>query len=420
MRDLRTIVLAAGKGARMKSDIPKVLHRICGRPIIQFILETVKAVGTLKTYVVLGHKMEDVKANLGKEHTVIEQPKLLGTADAVKRAQRYLAGYRGDVLILCGDTPLIRKSIIKALIRKHRKSQASVTFLTAVVHDPQGYGRVIRDEKGHVVAIREDKDAAGLERNIAEINTGVYCFKSKDLFGGLKEIKLNEKKKEFYLTDVIEVFFETGLKIDSLETEEPAEALGINTREDLASAEEILRKRTLKEFMLQGVTVMDPTTTYIDASVKIGKDTVIRPFSFIEKDVRVGSQCVIGPFAHLREGTKLGNQVEIGNFTEVVRTKIGDKTLMKHFSYLGDASVGSSVNIGAGTVTANFDGQQKNMTRIANHAFIGSDAVLISPVKIGKRAIVGAGSVVTKGKNVPDGGVVVGVPAKAVVKKKGS
>jgi bifunctional UDP-N-acetylglucosamine pyrophosphorylase/glucosamine-1-phosphate N-acetyltransferase len=420
MRDLRTIILAAGKGTRMKSDIPKVLHKICGRPVIQFILDTVKAVGSLKTYLVLGHKMDAVKAFVGKDHEIVVQKKLLGTADAVRSTQSRLSGYRGDVLIVCGDTPLLRKSTLKALIRKHRKLSADLTLLTAVVHDPQGYGRIIRDPKARISAIREDKDAVGLERNIAEINVGVYCVKAKHLFAGLKDIKQNPEKKEFYLTDIIELFIEKDLKVETLETEDASEGLGINTREDISRAADILRRRTLKDFMLAGVTVMDPNTTFIDGSAKIGQDTLIRPFTFIEADVKIGSNCTIGPFAHVREGTKIGNHVEVGNFTEVVRTKIGDRTLMKHFSYLGDAVVGSQVNIGAGTVTANFDGANKNIARIGNNAFIGSDAVLISPVRIGRKATVGAGSVVTKGKNVADGAVVVGVPAVNIPRKRAS
>jgi bifunctional UDP-N-acetylglucosamine pyrophosphorylase/glucosamine-1-phosphate N-acetyltransferase len=362
--------------------------------------------------------MEAVQAYVGEGHEIVEQPKLLGTADAVKRVQRRLAGYRGDVLILCGDTPLLRKSIIKTLIRKHRKTQAHLTMLTAVVHDPQGYGRIIRDPKGRITAIREDKDAVGLERNIAEINVGVYCIKAPELFAGLNQVQPNPHKKEYYLTDIVELFVEKGLKVETIETEDATEGLGINTREDLAKAADILRRRTLKDFMLQGVTIMDPDSIFIDGTAKIGRDTVIRPFTYIESDVKIGNACTIGPFAHLREGAKIGNHVEVGNFTEVVRTKIGDRTLMKHFSYLGDAVVGSGANIGAGTVTANFDGQNKNVARIGNQAFIGSDAVLISPVKIGRKAIVGAGSVVTRGKNVPDGSTVVGVPAKIIGKKQ--
>lgn len=418
MQNLRTIILAAGKGIRMKSDIPKVLHTICGRPIIQYVLDAAKAAGSSKTYIVLGHQAQAVQDHVGKEVIAVQQKRLLGTADAIKCVEKYLKGYRGNVLILCGDTPVLKKATVKDLIRRHQRTNAVGTLLTAVVHNPQGYGRIIRDEAGAVKSIREDKDAVGYEKDIAEINAGVYCFRASELFQALKEVKINKKKKEFYLTDVIELFSEKGLKVGTMETEDPKEVLGINTREDLALAESILRQRTLKEFMSQGITIVDPATTFIDASVRIGKDTVIRPFTFIENNVRIGSRCTIGPFARLRPGTKVGNNVEIGNFTEVSRTRIGPRSLLKHFSYLGDARIGSHVNIGAGTITANFDGHRKNVTRIADNAFIGSDSVLVAPVKIGKRAVVGAGSVVTRGKNVAAGSVVAGVPARVLPKGK--
>jgi bifunctional UDP-N-acetylglucosamine pyrophosphorylase/glucosamine-1-phosphate N-acetyltransferase len=418
MKALRTIVLAAGKGTRMKSDIPKVLHPVCGKPIIRYVIDLVNQVGSLKTYVVLGHKSEQVAEYLGEDYTVVKQLKLLGTADAVRCAQKALGSYRGDILIVCGDTPLLSKGAVKNLIRRHKKTEAACTILTTVVHDPSGYGRIIRAENGKVVAIREDKDAVGLERDIAEINVGVYCFNGKELFAGLKEIKLNPKKKEFYLTDMIDLFTQKELKVETWETENPDECLGVNNRQDLATAQDYIRRSVLKDLMLQGVTIVDPATTYVDASAKIGKDTVIRPYSFIESDVRIGNRCVIGPFAHVRPGSRIGNDVEVGNFTEVNRSKLGDRTLMKHFSYLGDATLGSGVNIGAGTVTANYDGVNKHPTRIDNGAFIGSDSVFVAPVRIGKRAKIGAGSVVTRGKNIPDGAVAFGVPAQLTTGRK--
>ncbi len=402
----------------MKSETPKVLHSVCGKPIIRYVLDIAKSTGSLKTYVVLGHKSRKVKDVLTDSVVTVDQPKMLGTADAVKCTENYFRNYRGDILILCGDTPLLNRATVKRIVQKHKKSKTVCTFLTAVVHDPKGYGRIIRGDNGHVVAIREDKDAVGFERDIAEINVGVYCCRSKDLFQALKGIKVNKKKKEFYLTDIIEYFYEKGLKVGAVETEDPLEGLGVNTREDLAEAEAVLRKRVLKDFMLQGVTIIDPQTTYIDTNVKIGNDTVIHPFTFIENDVRVGSNCQIGPFARLRSGTKIDDKVEIGNFTEISRSKVGSGTFMKHFSFVGDSSVGTNVNIGAGVVTANFDGQQKNSTKIADGAFIGSDAVLIAPAKIGKNAIIGAGSVVPRGKTIPDGSVAVGVPAKIISKKE--
>ncbi len=420
MKNLRTVILAAGKGTRMKSKIPKALHEICGKPIIQYVVDVVKAVGSEKNYVVVGHQMDAVKNYLPEGYGIVEQKKQLGTADAVQCALKPLKNYRGDLLVLCGDTPLLRKEVVKALIQKHKKTQAVCTFLTAVVLDPEGYGRVMRDDKGAVVSIREEKDLEGAERAIREINSGVYCFQAPALLESLKEIEKNAKKGEFYLTDIIELFFEKKMKIETLETEDSSEGLGINTREDLATAAAILRKRILTSLMDQGVTIVDPQTTYIDEDVQIGQDTVIRPFCFIEKDVRVGQSCTIGPFTRLRSGTRIGDHVEVGNFAEVNRTKVGNRSLIKHFSYLGDTTIGAHVNIGAGTVTANFDGQKKNLTRIDDHAFIGSDSVLIAPVKIGKHGVTGAGSVLTKGKNVPDHGVAVGVPARILSTRRKS
>ena len=402
----------------MKSDIPKVLHAVCGKSIIQYVLDIAKALGSLKTYVVLGHKSNMVKKVLSDSVTAVEQPKMLGTADAVKCAENYFRNYQGDVLILCADTPLLDKTTVKRIVQKHKKSKTACTFLTAVVHNPKGYGRIIRGNGGGVVAIREDKDAVGFELDIAEINVGVYCCQSKELFKALKEIKMNKKKKEFYLTDIIEFFVEKGLKVAAVETENPFEGLGVNTREDLAAAETMLRQKILKDLMLQGVTIVDPSTTYIDANAKIGYDTVIHPFTFIEADVRIGSNCQIGPFARIRSGSRIDKKVEIGNFTEVSRAKVGSGTFMKHFSYVGDSAVGANVNIGAGMVTANFDGQQKHSTKISDGAFIGSGAILVAPVKIGKKAVIGAGSVVSKGKTIPDGSVAVGIPAKIISKKE--
>ena len=417
MQKLRTVILAAGKGTRMQSDVPKVLHKVCGRPIIEYVLGIANQVGSSKNFVVLGHKIELVKKYLDESVAVVHQKRLLGTADAVKEVEKYNKSFSGDILILCGDTPLLNKTVIKNLIRKHKKSNAACTFLTSVIHEPSGYGRVIRDDKGRAIAIREDKDAVGFERDIIEINVGVYVFKSSELFKALKQIKLNAKKKEYYLTDIVELLTDEKLKIETLETDDHEEGLGVNSKEDLAKAESVIRSRVLKDFMDKGVTIIDPSTTYINLGVRIGRDTVINPFTFIESNVKIGNNCTVGPFARLREGTKIGNRVEVGNFTEISRTTIGDKSFVKHFSYLGDASVGSKVNIGAGVVTANFDGVKKNQTKILDGAFIGSDSVLIAPVKIGKKSIIGAGSVVTKGR-IADGVTAVGVPAQSITRKK--
>lgn len=417
MKDLKTIILAAGKGTRMKSDVPKVLHKVCGKPIIQYVLDITKAVGSDQTIMVLGHKIQEVRENLPADIEIVEQQKLLGTADAVKTAHSHLKTFNGDVLVLCGDTPLLTKETVKNIVRKHKKTKAACTFLTGVVHNPQGYGRIIRDQQGRAVAIREDKDAQGMEREIAEINAGVYCFDCKELFDALIRVKQNKLKNEFYLTDVIEILTDKGLKVQTVSTDDFTEALGVNSRADLAQSESVIRRRLLDQLMEQGVSIVDPNTTFVQSDVKIGQDTLIRPFTVIEANVRIGQKCVIGPFARLREGTRIGNSVEIGNFAEVSRTKIGDQTLMKHFGFLGDTTLGKRVNIGAGTVTANFDGVNKNSTRIDDGAFIGSDSILVAPVKIGKRSVVGAGSVVVR-RNVPDDSKAIGVPAR--VMKKGN
>ncbi len=403
----------------MKSDVPKVLHQVCGVPIIQYVLDVTKAVGSEKNYVVLGHKSDTIQNYLPDDIITVQQKKLLGTADAVRSTESQLKSYRGDVLILCGDTPLLTRETIKSLVKKHRSAKNSCTFLTGVVHEPQGYGRIIRDQKGRPVAIREDKDASGLEREIAEINAGVYCFQSRDLFEMLNLVEKNPLKKEFYLTDVIELLTDRGKKVQTIQTENFSETLGVNSRADLAQSEAVIRRRILNECMNKGVSIIDPNTTYINADVKIGRDTVIKPFTVIESDVRVGENCSIGPFARLRPGTRIGNSVEIGNFSEVSRTKIGESSIMKHFGFLGDTTVGKHVNVGAGTVTANYDGENKNPTKIADGAFIGSDSILVAPVKVGKKAVVGAGSVVVK-TNLPDNSIAMGVPARVTKRRESS
>lgn len=418
MKDLRTLILAAGKGTRMKSDLAKVLHPLWGRPLIQYVLEVAQSVGSLKICVVLGHQSDTVRKYLDRSIATAVQKRLLGTADAVRSASSFLKGFRGDVLILCGDTPLLTKETVRSLVKKHRTSKAACTFLTACVQDPYGYGRIIRDVVGNVAAIREHKDASDAEKAIHEINVGVYCFRGPELSETLKKVTLNPKKKEFYLTDIVELLVSKNLKIETVTTGDANEGLGINTREDLAAAGEILRYRILRKWMLEGVTIVDPKTTYIDADVEIGQDTTIRPFVVIENNVKIGKNCSVGPFTRLRPGTRLKDHVEIGNFAEVSRSELGEHSLMKHFSFLGDARVGSRVNIGAGVVTANYDGKNKNVTQIADEAFIGSDSILVAPVKIGRKAVTGAGSVVKKGTVVPPGKVAVGVPARVISRRK--
>lgn len=401
----------------MKSDLPKVLHPVCGRPMIDYVVDVAKAVGSLKICAVLGYQIDRVRSHLPKDIFCVEQKKQLGTADAVRCALPFLRGYKGHVLVVCGDTPLLREETLQNLIAVHKEADATCTVLSAMVSNPAGYGRIIRNLNNQVLAIREDKDASAQEKVINEINVGVYCFKAAELAEAVRQIKINPKKKEFYLTDIIELFVASGRPVSALTIEGAQEGLGINTREDLAICSAVIRQRILSKFMLAGVTVIDPATTHIDHDVAIGQDTIIRPFTVIETDVVIGSGCRIGPFAHIRPGTKIDDEVEVGNFAEVSRTHLGKKTLMKHFSFLGDARVGKEVNIGAGTITANYDGKNKNKTFIADRAFIGSDSVLIAPVQVGPQAITAAGSVLTQGTKVPPRGLVAGVPARPMKRK---
>ena len=412
MSSLRTVILAAGKGTRMKSALPKVLHPVCGKPILAYVVDVAKALRSLKTYIVIGHGAQAVRSAMGEDLSYVLQPQLLGTGDALKRVKPMLAGYRGTVLVMCGDTPLLSKDIVAALVKKHRQQKASATVLTAVLRDAAQYGRIVRNDNNDFIAIREFKDATAHEVTIKEINVGVYCFEAPLVLKMLDKIKINPNKKEFYLTDIIELFLAQGERVATLTTHDENVAFGVNNRIDLAVAQQVIRARILTEHMLNGVTVVDPATTYIEAGVQIGEDTVINPMTFIHSGVRLGSNCSVGPFARIRPGTVLADKVEIGNFAEVSRTRIGRGTMMKHFSFLGDARLGSNVNVGAGVVTANYDGKDKNQTRVDDNAFIGSDSILVAPVSVGKKAVVGAGSVVTRNTKVPPGAVARGVPAK--------
>lgn len=417
MQNITAIVLAAGRGTRMKSDTPKVLHKVLGKPVISYILEALKRAGVKDIIVVAGYGSELLKGSVGTARVAI-QKKLLGSGDAVAAAKRYLKSAAGDVIVTCGDAPLIRPDTFRRLIAKHRSSGSSVTVLTAKVKDPSEYGRIVRDSSGKVLNITEHKDSSERERAIDEINAGTYCFKSADLFAALEKVRPDNNKGEYYLTDTVSIIRSEMLKpVGSVLAEDESEIIGINTRMDLAEASMKLKDTVLKDLMAGGVTIEDPATTTIYPGVKIGRDTVIKPNTIIESDVVIGRNCRIGPFARIRPHTKIADDAEIGNFVELVRTMIGKGTRVKHHTYLGDAVLGKGVNVGAGTITANYDGKNKNRTVIEDGAFLGVGSILIAPVKIGRRATVGAGCVVPRGHNVPSGATVVGVPAKTLRKR---
>ena len=413
-KTLQTIILAAGKGTRFKSETPKVLHCLAGRPALHYVLDVAAAAGSLRTYVVAGHKAEAVAASVGSRAVIVLQTEQLGTAHAVKTCAPHFKSVAGEVLVMCGDTPLLDKAVIRALVARHRRRKAAVTVLTVELGDPKGYGRIIRDARGAFVAIREHKDASPEELKVREINTGVYCFDATRLFTAIGAIRANAAKKEFYLTDIIALFRGQGATVEAMMTDDWAANLGLNTRADLALAERVLREKILRRLMDSGVTIVDPATTYVENDVKIGQDTVIFPCTYIHQGVVIGRDCSVGPFARLRPGTKLGSGVSVGNFAEVSRSQLADGVNMRHFSFLGDTTVGKKANIGCGTVTANYDGKNKNRTSIGPGAFSGCDTVLEAPVAIGKGSKVGAGSVVTAGRDVPPGKLAVGMPARVI------
>ena len=413
MRMLHAIILAAGEGTRMKSDLPKVLHVICGRPMIAYALDVAASAGAKQPIVILGHGADHVKRMLPTEVKVVIQSQQLGTGDAVLAAKKALGGATGSLLVLYADTPLLRRATVQKLIETHFKNSATCTLLTAHLADPTGYGRVLRNETGQIAGIVEEAEANTLQRAIREINVGPVVCQVEPLLEALALIKPSASKKELYLTEAIShLARQEHTKIQASRVEEASEALGINSRTELARAIGVIRQRIIDAHFHNGVTIEDPGTTFIDHGVTIGADTIIHPHTVIETGVAIGKRCSIGPFARVRSGVAIAEETRVGNFVELVRTKIGPRVRINHVSYLGDAIIEEEANIGAGTITANYDGREKHQTHIGKRAFIGSDTILIAPVKVGQEAVTGAGSVVAKGHDVPAKGVVVGVPAR--------
>ncbi len=415
-KDIAVIILAAGKGERMHSAIPKVLHNLCGRPMLGYVLELARSLKPKKIIAVLGYKHGLVKKTLSLGVDTVIQGRLKGTADAVKQALPKLKGFRGTLLVLYGDTPLLKKENVDKLLKQHIENNLDATLLTANMDKPKGYGRILRDKYSSIYGITEEKDADDFDKEIKEVNTGIICFNKVSLEAALMKVRPNNRKNEYYLTDVIKVLYKDGKLIEGVKISDIREALGINSRTELAQANTIMQQRINETLMQGGVTIVDPRSTFISYGVKIDSESVIYPFTVIESDVKIGKRCCVGPFAHLRQGTRLLDDVTLGNFIETTRTKIGSQTFAKHFSYLGDAHIGAKVNIGAGTVIANFDGCNKHNTVIKDNALIGSDTVLIAPVEVGRHAVTGAGSVVLK--NIPDNQKAVGVPARILKKKR--
>jgi bifunctional UDP-N-acetylglucosamine pyrophosphorylase/glucosamine-1-phosphate N-acetyltransferase len=442
------VILAAGQGTRMNSDLPKVLHPICGVPMIAHSLAAVKPASTETPVVIIGHGAEAVREFLGGKSRCVVQDPQLGTGHAVQQAESILRGKTDLVLVTYADMPLLRPETIKGLVKTQKVNKGPLTMLTVRAADPRGFGRVVRGPGGSVQAIIEEATATEEQLSIHELNVGAYCFAADWLWDALHKIKVSPKG-EYYLTDTVALAVQAGLAVQALVSDDLVETIGINTRLHLAEAEAAMRQRINRAHMLAGVTIVDPASTYIEPGIKIGRDTVIWPNTYLRGRTVIGEGCVIGPntiaedttvgdcceilaavmdgaviednvgigpFARLRKGAHLCKGVHMGNFGEIKDSTLGPATKMGHFSYIGNATIGDNVNIGAGTVTCNFDGMHKNQTEIGEDVFIGSDTMLVAPVKIGARSRTGAGAVVTK--DVEPDTLVVGVPARPIKKIK--
>ncbi len=454
-RALDVLILAAGLGTRMNSQKAKVLHELGGRPLIAHVTRKARSLNPEKIYVVVGHQAAEVEASVRSELALevdlavfVKQKEQRGTADAVISAGEKLRNAGSTLLVLSGDVPLVRSETLRNFVADHHSNRATCSILSVKLENPDGYGRILRDEGNGFVRIVEQKDATRDERLIREINSGLYCFETTELLRALDQVQPNNRQGEYYLTDVPAILRDSGEKIAIYPHNDPLEVSGINTRADLAEFENLLRRGTIRSLMLDGVTFIDPSHAYVSAEARLGADCVIYPDVLIEGGTTIGenctiragtritnstigdnviikdncvivdsaieSNCTVGPFAHLRMNTRLEEGAAVGNFVEVKKSRLGRGSKSMHLTYLGDATIGEQTNIGAGTITCNYDGQNKHQTIIGDNVRIGSDTMLVAPVTVGSGSVTGAGSVITK--DVPPDSLVAGVPA--VLKKK--
>ncbi|MFC9542354.1 bifunctional UDP-N-acetylglucosamine diphosphorylase/glucosamine-1-phosphate N-acetyltransferase GlmU [Lysinibacillus sp. NPDC056959] len=429
MSNIFAVILAAGQGTRMKSKLYKVLHPVCGKPMVQHVVDHIQTLDVKRIVTVVGHGAEMVKQQLGDKSEYVLQAEQLGTAHAVQQAEAILSSEEGTTLVVCGDTPLIRPETMQALFEHHQAKKAKATILTAIAENPTGYGRILRGDNGQVEQIVEQKDASAEQQLVKEINTGTYCFDNKALFETLKLVKNDNAQGEYYLPDVIEILQKQGEVVEAYVTGDFEETLGVNDRVALSQAEALMRARINEKHMRNGVTIINPEATYISAEAMIGRDTVIQPGSMIEGATVIGEDCIIGPntqiidsrigdrttvhssvvresavaedtaigpFANIRPLSDIGSHVKIGNFVEVKKSKLGNDTKVSHLSYIGDAEIGSNVNVGCGSITVNYDGKNKFQTIIEDDVFVGCNTNLVAPVKVGKGSFIAAGSTITK------------------------
>lgn len=428
MEQNMAVILAAGEGKRMKSRKSKVVHKIFGKSLIEWIYTSVKEAGIEESVVVVGHRSDQVIECMGDRVKYAEQKEQLGTGHAVMQAEKYFKDKEGYVLILYGDTPLVTSKTLNDVIDYHKNNKCAATVITAEVDDPTGYGRIIRDSNGDVIRIVEHKDASPEEIAVKEINSGMYCFTIEHLVKALRLLNNDNNQGEYYITDTIGILVEMGLKVGALKISDSREILGINDRVQLFEASEIIKARIMERLMKSGVTIIDPASTYIDEGVEIGIDTVIYPGTILEGNTRIGEDCIIGPgsrlvnavigngtevnnsvilnssvgnnthvgpFAYIRPDSSIGDNVKIGDFVEVKKSIIGDKTKVSHLTYIGDAQVGRNVNVGCGVVTVNYDGKKKHKTIIGDNAFVGCNVNLVAPVVVENDTYIAAGSTIT-------------------------
>ena len=438
MAKMAAVILAAGKGTRMRSKLPKVLHKVGGKPMLEHVMAAAETAGADKSIVVVGFESEQVAEFVGTRAEIAVQAEQLGTGHAVMHSADLLKAFAGMVMIICGDTPLLDGCELKKFYVEHQASGAAATVLTAILDNPTGYGRILRDCNGHVIGIVEEKDATMSQKSICEINTGIYCIEAPLLFEALSGLTCDNAQGEYYLTDVLGKLNEMGKFVGGVITADSDMIMGINSRRQLADAETIMHTRILDKLMDQGVTIMDPASTFIEGTVEIGQDSIIYPFTWLEGSTKIGTESIIGPnvrltnvvvgnatnlqfvyghdcvvgsgvtvgpYVHLRPDTVISDEVKIGNFVEVKNSNIGRGSKLPHLSYIGDSDIGERVNMGCGTITVNYDGKKKHRTVVEDDAFVGCNSNLVAPVTVGAGSYIGAGSTVTKDVPPDDLGV---------------